>query len=131
MHIIAEVCIIFRIVPPSHRHSEEITRHVYDRFLAYIRRYDVVKQPNPHNPSLRGIYHEPNTGLYLLKKSTRANGEWLGDIVPLDQIRAMADVTPRFGAKANRQLTCSSSMAYSAEFWLNKYFDKQLFYALS
>jgi len=130
-HTIADICIIFRIIPSSHRQSEESTQHVYNRFLAYVQRYDIVKQPNPHNTSLRGIYPEPNTGLYLLKKSTRANGERLGDIVPLDQIRALVDVTPRFGAKANRRLTSSSSIAYSTEFWLNKYFYKELFYALS
>lgn len=131
-HTIADICVIFRIIPSSHRYSGEIGRHVYDQFLAYIQCYDIVKQPNPHNTSLvHGIYPEPNTGLYLLKKSTWANGKWLGDIVPLDQIRAVVDVTPRFGAKANHRLTCLSSLAYSTEFWLNKYFDKELFFALS
>jgi hypothetical protein len=130
-HTIADTCVIFRIVPSSHRHSDKISQHVYNRFLAYVRRYDIVNQPNPENTSLRGIYPEPNTGLYLLRKSTRANGEWLGDIVPLDQIRALVDLTPRFGSKANRKLTYSSSIAYSREYWLNKYFDKEIFYALS
>jgi hypothetical protein len=51
--------------------------------------------------------------------------------VPLDQIRAQADLAPRFGAKANPKLTSSTSLVYSTEFWLNKYFDKELFYALS
>jgi hypothetical protein len=129
-HIIADICIIFRIVPSSHRHSEEISQHVYNRFLAYVRRYDIVNQPNPENTSLRGTYPETNTGLYLLRKSTRANGERLGDIVPLDQIRALVDLTPRFGSKANSRLTYSSSIAYSTEFWLNKYFNKEIYYAL-
>ena len=69
--------------------------------------------------------------MHLLKKATRANGARIGDIVPLDQIRALVDLTPRFGSKANARLTSFSSMAYSTEFWLNKYFDKELFYALS
>jgi hypothetical protein len=129
-HTIADICIIFRIVP-SHRHSDETMQHVYNRFLAYVRRYDIVNQPNPENTSLRGVYPEPNTGLYLLRKSARANGQRLGDIVPVNQIRALVDLTPRFGSKANRRLTSSSSIAYSTEFWLNKYFNKELFYALS
>lgn len=122
---------VFRIVPPSHRHSEVVDKYVYDRFLAYVRRYDIVNQPNPENASLRGFYPEPNTGLYLLKKSIRANGSWLGDVIPVDQIRALLDLTPRFGLKANRRLTYSSSVAYSTEFWLNKFFNKELYYALS
>ena len=130
-HIIADICIIFRIIPSSHRHSEDVTQHVYNRFLAYVRRYDIVNQPNPENTSLRGVYPEPNTSLYVLRKSTRANGELLGDIVPLDQIRGLVDLTPRFGSKANRRLTYSSSTAYSSEFYLNKYFNKELYYALS
>jgi hypothetical protein len=130
-HTIADVCIIFHIVPSSHRHSEKIRQHVYGRFLAYVRRYNIVNQPNPENTSLCGVYPEPNTGLYILRKSTRANGERLGDIVPLDQIRALMDLTPRFGLKANRRLTYSSSITYSTECWLNKYFNKEIFDALS
>ena len=104
----------------SHRYAEETSQYLFDRFLAYVRRYDIVNQLNP----------ELNGGPRLLKKATRANGEQIGDIVPLDQIRALVDLTPRFGSKANAKLTSSSSMAYSTEFWLNKYFDKDLFYAL-
>jgi hypothetical protein len=61
----------------------------------------------------------------------RSNGERIGDILPLDQIRAQADLAPRFGTKANPKLTSSTSLVYSTEFWLNKYFNKELFYALS
>jgi len=130
-HIISDVCIIFRIVPPSHRYSEENGWNVYNRFLAYVWRYDVVHQPNPENVSDRGIYPEPTTSFYLLKKAFRTNGEQIGDIVPVDQIRAWVDLVPRFGSKANPHLTSSTSNAYSTEFWLNKYFNKELFYILS
>ena len=118
--MIAEICIIFWIIPLSHRYAEEMGQYLYNRFLAYVRRYDIVNQLNP----------ELNSGLHLLKKATRANGEQIGDIVPLDQIRALVDLTPRFGSKANAKLTSSSSMAYSTEFWLNRYFDQEIFYAL-
>jgi hypothetical protein len=55
----------------------------------------------------------------------------MGDIVPLDQIRALVDITPRFGLRADPQFTKASSTWQSNEFWLNKYFKKELFYALS
>jgi len=118
---VAEICIIFCLIPSSHRVTRETDQHIYNRFLAYVRRYNVVNQLNP------GL----NGGLYLLKKAIRANGEQIGDVVPLDQIRALVDLTPRFGSKANAKLTSSTSIAYSKEFWLNKYFNKELFYALS
>ena len=98
--------------------------------LAYIQCYDIVPQCNPANPSLRGSYPEPTTGLYLLKKATHSSGEPLGDVVPLDQIRAFVDIVPRFEQRANPQFTKESSVAESKEFWLNRYFNKELFWAL-
>ena len=35
----------------------------------------------------------------------------------------------RFGKQANRQLAKETVLEYSSEFWLNKYFEKELFYA--
>ena len=55
----------------------------------------------------------------------------IGDILPLDQIRCLADITPRFGKAANRTLTKDNSTEYSTEYWLNKYFNKELFWSLS
>jgi hypothetical protein len=131
-HAIVDICIIFRIVPTSYYSNETpLGRQITSRFLAYVRRYDVVNQQDPENSSRRGTFPEPTTGLHLLKKATRANGERIGDVVPLDQIRALVDLAPRFGAKADSRLTSGTSIAYSTEFWLNKYFDKELFYALS
>ena len=55
----------------------------------------------------------------------------IGDILPLDQIRTLADTIPRFGKTANRALTKNNSTEYSTEYWLNKYFNKELFWSLS
>ena len=54
----------------------------------------------------------------------------LGDTIPLTQIHALADLVPRFGAQADPWLTKQTSLAYSNELWLNKYFDKETFFAL-
>ena len=132
-HVIVDVRLIFRIVPSVHPFTAEtlLGQQITSRFLTYVQRYDIVSQQDPADSSQRGLFPEPNTGLFLLKKAMRSNGERIGDIVPLDQIRAQADLAPRFGAKANPKLTSSTSLVYSTEFWLNKYFDKELFYALS
>jgi len=120
-HVVVDLCLVFRIVPsaiypPDSKFGQQIT----GRFLTYVRRYDI------HSSS-----PEAATGLYLLKRAKRRNGDIMGDIVPLDQVRALVDVVPRFGRKARTQLTMANSMEYSEEFWLNKYFNKELFLSLS
>ena len=117
-------------MPSGYPFSTEtpLGRQITGRFLTYVRRYDVVHQANGMR---QGIYPEPNTGLFLLKRTTRSDGEVAGDVVPLDQLRSLVDLAPRFGEKANPRLSNANSLAFAKEFWLNKYFNKELFYALS
>jgi hypothetical protein len=68
--------------------------------------------------------------MYLLKRARRNDGASMGDVVPLSQLRTLINLVPRFGAKADNRLTMETALEYCAEFWLNKYFDKELFYAL-
>ncbi|KAF9521663.1 hypothetical protein CPB83DRAFT_778363, partial [Crepidotus variabilis] len=134
-HIVVDMCLIFRIVapPPDLTTAQLREKNVTDCFLAYVHRYNIISQSVPGSSSsvARGAFPDPSTSLYALKKGTRTTGELIGDIVPLDQIRALADITPRLGHKADQRLTKENSIAYSNEFWLNKYFDKELFYALT
>jgi hypothetical protein len=120
-------------MPSSHPYTAETTagRQITSRFLAYVRRYDVIQQRNPTNALQQGIYPEPNSGLFVLKRAKWSNGEEAGDIIPLDQLRSLVDLELRFGEKADPRFTNSSSLKYATEFWLNKYFHKELFYALS
>jgi hypothetical protein len=68
--------------------------------------------------------------MYVLKRSTRADGTWLGDIVPLSHIHVAVDLVPRFTEAADPRLMKESSLEYSSEFLLNHFFDKQLYYSL-
>lgn len=68
--------------------------------------------------------------MFVLKWAVCASGALLGDIIPLTQLHALADVIPRFYAQADSWLTKQTSLAYSMEFWLNKYFNKETFFAL-
>lgn len=96
----------------------------YDqRFLVYARRFDVVPQ---HRSQV-----DPATGLHVLKRATRTSGEALGDIFPLDQIRSYAHLVPRFGGTADVRLTSTNSLCSTQSFWLNSYFDKEFYYAIS
>ena len=123
-----EMCLIFLIV--------QHTRFAFceDRFLIYARRFDIVPQINKNisgSSTARGPYPEPKSSLYILKRARRANGELIGDILPLQQVKTPVDLTPSFGNKADRRLTKYNSSTYCSEFRLNKYFDKELYLSLS
>jgi len=105
-----------------------------DCFLTYARRFDIVPQINKSisgSSTARGPYPEPKSTLYILKRAKRANGELIGDILPLQQVKAAVNLIPCFGNEANRRFTKYNSSSYSSEFWLNKYFDKELYLAFS
>jgi hypothetical protein len=54
----------------------------------------------------------------------------LGDVIPLDQLRSPASLIPQFGKAANQRLSSTNSCALTEEFWLNKYWNKDMFFAL-
>src|SRR6266540_644300 len=92
-HVIADLCIVFRIVPSAiYSLDSKLGKKIAGWFLAYVRRYDIVPQQNPAGPGARhGSFPETATGLYLLKRAKHSNGKYMGDIVPLDQVRALVD----------------------------------------
>jgi hypothetical protein len=124
-HDVVLVRLIMRIVP-----SNSYNYLLEDQFLVYVQRFDIVPQFNPQISATRGRYPEPASSLYVLKRAKRANGNVVGDIVPLSQLRALVELTPRYGNEADKRLTANNSMHFTSEFWLDKYFDKELFYVL-
>jgi len=66
-----------------------------------------------------------------MKRSTRANGSRLGDVIPLLQARIPAPLVPRYGVQADPKLTSKNSLEYSTEFYLNRFFNKELYYFMS
>lgn len=66
----------------------------------------------------------------ILRRAKRANAEYLGDVIPLEQLRSFASLIPRFGKNANKRLSSTNSRALAEEFWLNKYWDKEIFFTL-
>lgn len=101
-------------------------------FLAYVQRFDIVPQTTSlGSTTSRGHVPEPSTQMYILKRSSRADGIRMGDIIPLSHIRTAVDLVPRFMRAADPRLTKESSLEYSSEFLLNHYFDKQIYYSLA
>ena len=126
-HFVADLRVIFRIIP-----SKDQSYNLPDCFLTYVQCFDITPQheSRTHSATTRSSCPEPSSSLYVLKRAKRSNGSIIGDVVPLRQIRALVDLVPRFYETAPRGLTDKSSSIYSTEFFLNKYFDKEMFWAL-
>ncbi|KAN0074445.1 hypothetical protein V8E55_011857 [Tylopilus felleus] len=71
------------------------------------------------------------TGMHLLKCTVRANGQCIGEVIPLTQVCSPAHLVPHFGHEAHSCLIKLSSYELSMEFWLNKYWTKEFYYMLS
>ena len=65
-----------------------------------------------------------------MKRAQRSDGSFFGDVIVLEHIRALVDLVPRFGEAADRRLSKETVLQHVSEFRLNKYFQKELFYAL-
>jgi hypothetical protein len=105
-----------------------------DQFLTYVQRFDIIPQINSKlssSTTAKGPYPDPVSTMYQLKRAKRGNRTLLGDIVPLDQVRTLVELTPWFGDQADTCLRKTNNLTYCSEFWLNEYFDKEIFYALT
>ena len=126
-HQIGHLQLIFRMVPTSAPFST-----LANTFLTYMHCFNIFpqSQPDPTSGPQRGAFPECTSSMYVLKNATWSNGTSISGIVPLQQVHSLVNLIPQFGDKADRQLKKANSFAYSREFWLNKYFDKEFFYAL-
>jgi hypothetical protein len=125
-HHVAQLRLVFRIVP----HRGAPLHPCSSLFLCYAQRFDIIPQQNQGSPT-QGPHVEPTSGMYILKRAKRHDGTILGDVVPLAHVRALVSLIPRFGKEAEKRLTKESSLEHSLEFQLNKYINKEFFYALS
>ncbi|KAI6130722.1 hypothetical protein EDD16DRAFT_1470087, partial [Pisolithus croceorrhizus] len=94
-----------------------------DYLLVYVWQFNIVPQQQADV--------DLATGLHVLKWATHALGEHLGDIFPLDQIKSYTHLVPHFGEAADYRFTSTNSLHFAQSFWLNSYFDKEFYYALS
>lgn len=94
----------------------------------YAERFEIIPQPAFFGSTSRGTHPDPITGQYVVQRSTRANGSRLGDVVPLLQARIPIPLVPRYGVKADPKLTSRNSLEYSTEFYVNRFFDKEVYY---
>jgi hypothetical protein len=126
-HSPVQIRLIFRLVPP-HSHGQF---PVSNMFLAYVQRFDIVPQyASLATTNARGIYPDPVTKMYIVKRSLRADGSRMGDVIPVTNLRASADLIPLFRNQADKRLTKENNLECNQEFLLNKFFDPNLFYSI-
>ncbi|KAJ6456806.1 hypothetical protein C8R47DRAFT_1227761 [Mycena vitilis] len=126
-HTVCQLKLIFQAVAPTLRNQPAGA----DRFLAYVERFDVVNQTNAAT-NQSGPFPERSTDCYLLERATRAgNSKPMGDVIPLDRLRSMVDLVPKFGRAADPRLTEQNCLDYCGQFWLNRWHTKELYWALS
>ena len=83
-------------------HTSQGTHLAYLRHLPCIHTsFNVVPQVNPKFSSQAGSFPEPAASMFVLKQSVHTSGVPLGDSIPLSQLHALADLIPRFDAKAD------------------------------
>ncbi|KAF5390496.1 hypothetical protein D9757_005246 [Collybiopsis confluens] len=132
-HCVAIVKMIFSLSYPANHAN----RPGADRFLAYCERFDTVNQPPPpqqyaHLPCYQAwklYYPDYFSGCYVLRKALRSSGAPFGDVIPISQFRAQVAVAPRLRNTADIHLTPYNVMTYASEYLLNKFWDKELWYA--
>ena len=110
-HTVAQVRLIFCLLR-------------YDIFFAYVQCFRVT------TPLLSNTT-DSAAGMHILKCVITNNGMRVGDIIPLHYIRSPAHVIPHFGKEANPRLAHHTCYDLSREFWLNRYWNKEFYYALS
>ncbi|KAJ7227875.1 hypothetical protein B0H12DRAFT_1077573 [Mycena haematopus] len=117
---------VTRVVPHTKRAPPSGT----DGFLAYVQRFDIISQLDPVTGK-KGPFPDPASGMYGFERVYRADKKTImGDVIPLDRLRARVELTPQFGKKADSRLTKETSLDYCKKFWLSKWFTKEFFYAL-
>ena len=111
-HSIIQLRMIFRPLGTEH-------------FLAYVQHFNVV----PQQGTASDVH--PGTGMHMLRRAVRANRSRIGEVIPVTQVRSPAHLIPNFGKEAHPRLRRENSYEVSSEFWLNKYWSKEFYFALS
>lgn len=82
--------------------------------------------PNGHTIYLPA----PVIDMFVVEHHKRANGDRLGDIFKLEDIREILELVPRYGQKVPAGVTCNNSLEVMDSFYINNFSDKEMFHAV-
>ncbi|CAE6342667.1 unnamed protein product [Rhizoctonia solani] len=103
-----QLALLFRLSPSAFNPNPPL--------LAYIRRFTKI----PHHP-------DAETGMYLVKKDRRTNGELFGRVIEARQIVRVCPLAPVIRGAANRKITPETSFSFYESFYINKYHSHEVF----
>lgn len=107
--LVGQLCLLFRLSP-------SVATSRKPPLMAYIRRFGKI----PHQPS------QP-TGMYIVKKETRANGQPFGRVIMASQILRISPLAPVIEGVANRSVNANTSLSFYDSFFINKYHSHEEF----
>ena len=110
-HTVVQIRLIFRLLRS-------------DSFFAYVHCFCVITPP-PSNMT------DSAAGMHILKRVITSDGTQVSKIIPLRYICSPAHVISHFGKEANPCLVCHTCYDLLHKFWLNRYWNKEFYYALS
>ncbi|KIJ57464.1 hypothetical protein HYDPIDRAFT_171680, partial [Hydnomerulius pinastri MD-312] len=79
---------------------------------------------------VRVVTPAPKIDMFLVHRRLRSNHLPLGDIIPMDSVRQVVQLIPKFGAVASLEMTCDNSLDVAREFYINSFADKETFHAI-
>lgn len=119
-HCVAQLRLVFQIPEFNFGQSP-------NQFLTYVHRFDIIP---PNSPAPGSNQRDRHSRLYALRRATRSDKSYLGDVIPLNCVRSPVQLVPRFGRAADARLTLQTALECSTEFWLNHYETKELYWSL-
>ncbi len=104
------------------------TKHPRGDYLAYVEPF----QPTGEFicPAANGrdeCIPDPSCGMYRVTRRLNGDGTRTGMIINLKDIWRQVELVPIFGKKCPRGWTSETSVEEASEFFVNHYFDKDIF----
>jgi len=120
---VVQVRLVFSPITAS-TNSSQPPIYIYGQFFKFSSSYqEVVDGVEVFTPA-------QHSDMFVLNRHFRANGERMGDIICLTEVRECVELVPRFGAKMDDWLNCDNSLEISDSFYLNNFADKETFHAI-
>ncbi|KAH0825928.1 hypothetical protein J3R83DRAFT_7607 [Lanmaoa asiatica] len=79
---------------------------------------------------IRVVTPAPHVEMFLVRRRIRNDGQFLGDIVYLNDVRQVVQLVPKFGSRVPENMTCDNSLEIGGEFYVNSFADKETFHAI-
>lgn len=73
---------------------------------------------------------EPVIDMFVVEHHMRANGDRMGDIFKLEDIREILELVPCFGKTVPAGVDCNNSLEVMDSFYINNFSDKEMFHSV-